>query len=148
MAIKTLNNEELYSLHFRHNNIESKYTQLLLYDAQTKNVTDITADGSTYSFTPGNIDLQKRFKIITTPAESEKSEENDVAVRVESQRIIVTNYKEESGVARLYNLSGNLLYSFTLDASIVTAFPEVQKGLYLIEIVTESKKVNKKALVR
>ncbi len=148
LAIKTLNNEELYSLHFRHNNIESKYTQLLLYDAQTKNVTDITADGSTYSFTPGNIDLQKRFKIITTPAESEKSEENDVAVRVESQRIIVTNYKEESGVARLYNLSGNLLYSFTLDASIVTAFPEVQKGLYLIEIVTESKKVNKKALVR
>jgi hypothetical protein len=60
----------------------------------------------------------------------------------------VANNSPEDGVARLYNLSGNLLYSYTLGASNVTAFPEVQKGLYLIEIVTESKKVNKKALVR
>lgn len=148
LAIQALNNDEFYTLHFRHNNLESKYAQLLLLDTQTKNVTDITADGSTYSFRVGNGDLSKRFRLITTPVEPDNDEDSDMSVRVDAQRIFVANNSPEDGVVHLYNLSGNLLYSYTLGASNITAFPEVQKGLYLIEIVTDSKKVNKKALVR
>lgn len=148
LAIRALDNDEFYTLHFRHNNMESKYAQLLLYDTQTKNVTDITADGSTYSFRAGNGDLSKRFRLITTPVEPDNDENTDISLHVEAQRIFVTNNSQEDGMARLYNLSGNLLYSFKLGASNVIAFPEVQKGLYLIEFVNESKKVNKKAMVR
>ncbi|MDD4490539.1 MAG: T9SS type A sorting domain-containing protein, partial [Paludibacter sp.] len=147
LAIRATNEEEFCMLHFRHTNIETKYAQLLLYDIQTNTITDITADGSSYGFRASPGDITKRFKILTMPVESENNEQEIFPAYVRSQRIYVNNYSTENGVVRLYNLSGSLLSSLQLNTENIAVFPKYDKGVYLIQVETDKRKVTQKVII-
>ena len=148
LAFHAANNQEFYTLHFRHTNLDQKYAQLLLYDAHTRRVTDITADGSTYTFRATDGDASKRFRLMTTAIEPDDNDDKNISVYVEAQRVFVSNNSQERGVVRIYNYSGNLLLTDALEVSNVTALPELPKGMYLIQIETDKRRVTRKALVR
>jgi hypothetical protein len=147
LAVQTPNDNEFYTLHFRHTNIETKYNQLLLHDLQTNTITDVTADGSNYGFRASAGDNSKRFKLITMGAEPGDITNNIFPAYVMSNRIFVNNFSLENGVVRLYNLSGSLLQSLSFNNTNITVFEELPKGVYLVQVETETQKITHKAIV-
>lgn len=147
LAVQTPNDNEFYTLHFRHTNIETKYNQLLLHDLQTNTITDVTADGSNYGFRASAGDNSKRFKLITMGAEPGNITNNIFPAYVMSNRIFVNNFSLENGVVRLYNLSGSLLQSLSFNNTNITVFEELPKGVYLVQVETETQKITHKAIV-
>lgn len=149
LAIRPVEGQQVYTLHFKHKNTEVVYEQMKLVDVQTGNVVDVTADGSTYTFITNEGDVANRFKIIAIPVDGGNAEENKINVFVESQRLFINNHREENGTVHLYDLSGQLMLSLPFEASTITAFPgELPKGMYLVRAETENWKVTLKAIVR
>ena len=70
LIVNPLAGQQVYTLHFRHSNTETAYEQLLLFDIQSGTVSDITTDGSTYTFIAREGNASNRFKLITAPLEA------------------------------------------------------------------------------
>jgi hypothetical protein len=148
LVIRPVEGQKAYTLHFSHTNIETVYEQLLLVDVQTGTVSDVTADGSTYTFIANVGDVTNRFKLITKYDEPGNDGDDDINILIESQRLFLNNNSQESGTVRVYNLSGRMLFSLPFEASNVTPFQvELPKGIYLVRAETENRKVTLKAIV-
>ncbi|MDO9633755.1 MAG: hypothetical protein Q7J05_01765 [Paludibacter sp.] len=148
LIVNPLAGQQVYTLHFRHSNTETAYEQLLLFDIQSGTVSDITTDGSTYTFIAREGNATNRFKLITTPLEA-GDEGDKISIFYDAQRIFMNNNTMESGTVRLYNLSGEMLYSLPFSAANVTGFPmQLPKGIYMVSAETKEWKVTQKAIVR
>jgi hypothetical protein len=148
LVVRPAEGEKAYTLHFSHTNIETAYERLLLVDIQTGTVSDVTADGSTYTFIVNAGDVANRFKLITKYAETGNVEDDNINIIIESQRLFLNNNSQESGTVCVYNLSGHMLFSLPFEASNVTAFQvELPKGMYLVRAETENQKITLKAIV-
>jgi hypothetical protein len=139
-----------YSMTFTHENTESEYPALYLIDLMNNDkVTDITLNGSTYSFTASaNGTYEKRFKIVTslgnvttTPTVNSKQ----LKVYSSNNTIFVQNPNDFIGELVICDLTSKVLQKLSFSANGITSFPmNLPAGAYIVkgkagfEIVTES----------
>ncbi|GAB1415685.1 hypothetical protein MASR2M117_10910 [Paludibacter sp.] len=147
LYFKPTQGEVNYKLHFKHSNTSDAYKQILLYDSETNKTIDITAEGSTYSFVSNKKELGARFKITTVLTKSyTKPKFSAFSV---SNQIFVNNYTNDIATMYLYNISGELITSGTMEVSGNSYFPvTLQKGLYIIRAEAESWREAQKIIVR
>lgn len=136
-----------YTLHFKHENIESVYTQIQLYDNVTKKLIDITDDDSEYTFTASKNDNPTRFKIITETVDYQTRNIFVYPMWVENKNIFIENNTTETGIARIYDISGQLIGTQIFNASSETKFNVIYSGIYIIQVETNQRKAAQKVIV-
>jgi len=136
-----------YTLYFKHTNITDIYKTITLYDSETNKTIDITADGSTYSFSSTINELASRFKITTSTSKTYKK--SRISAYCVSNQTFVNNLSYEDATMHLYTLSGELIYSYKLEASNTANLPvQLREGIYIIKAEAESWTDDQKIIVK
>ncbi len=142
---------DIYTLHFKHTDLEAKYSKLFLYDIENQEQVDISGNGSTYSFLVDESNTKERhFKILTQTVNYDEInyDKLDVEVYAYRQKIAVQNYMRESGTIRIYDLAGNMLITYPLNTMGITTLPySLEKGIYLVNIEVRGMQDTQKVLV-
>src|SRR5690606_7920593 len=99
-----------YQMTFSHNDIDRRYAKLYLHDLIENTVTDITDDGTVYSFTAESTPRAvNRFRIIARRTDSEQNaESNKINIISGDNTIYVENLTAKEAVVYLYDLSGRI----------------------------------------
>ena len=146
--------DSLYSLTFTHYNLESKYNNVYLVDSIAHTTTDITASGSTYSFTSLPTDtLIKRFKIVTntlltTKLNSVYSGNAALNVFSSKQTVFVDNKSDANGTLQIYDVAGRMILKFQFSARNVTSCQtSLPQGSYVAVAVTGKDRLTTKLVV-
>ena len=134
-----------YTLRFNHSNMADKYAQIFLTDLQTGTVTDITEDGSTYSFTANNeAAAEQRFLIGVQ--QKDVDNESDLTTGLEitqlHSNILISNRYDVNATVSVYNISGQLLSQMMVASLSNSSIPESNfaTGVYIIKALAEGKK--------
>lgn len=127
-----------YALTFNHSNTdETMYQCLYLVDLETNNVTEITADNSTYSFTAGNESAAgKRFVIISTPKEYDAAG-NLLNIYQHDKNILFVNGYDKEILINIYNTAGVFIRQLKLPYSgcVSVSENEFGSGVYVIKAI-------------
>jgi len=116
-----------YKLTFKHTN--SVYPELYLLDAETNSVTDISATGSTYSFTAAaSTTPVERFKIVTGTYITTGSADiaSDTKIFSNNNIVYVNNKTNFAGTLKLIDITGKTLLAKSIVANALTS---IETGL-------------------
>jgi len=161
-AVDDINNTELgfitgedtnYTLTFNHENIDQQYSALYLLDLVQGTTTDITANGSKYSFTAVKSTTPvKRFRIVTskeTQTDNQEIEVKKLNIYSSFKTIFVQNYSEYEGAIVITDLAGRILSSSKANANGLTTIPtDLIQGSYLVTVSTVKEKTTKQVIIR
>ena len=164
-TINDINNTELgfhagedsiYTLTFTNENLESSYKHIYLIDLLDSTTTEITENGSVYSFVAGSIDSPvKRFKIVTSIEKTKKDKKPDthhkgLKIFCSHKTIIIDNSGGEKGDLMLYDsVFGRLIKKTTFNANGITTIPmNVRDGLYVAKGVTKSEELTISVIIK
>ena len=141
-----------YTLTFTHVNTGSQYPGLYLKDLQENTITDITASGTTYSFTtPLTSPLVNRFKIVTSPGMvTNNSELADKGLKIynSKQTIMVQNPSDLTGKIIVMDISGRILNTVFMTANGITTIPTgLPSGTYLVKGITSTDETVKRIIL-
>lgn len=140
-----------YTLTFTHQNISSQYDGLYLEDLVENKTVDITASGSTYSFTAASTAAPvNRFRIVTsTPtAVDPVRTEGPLKVFTSGNTVFIQNSGSRSGEMVLYDMPGHSLQRATFGPNAITAIQtDAIPGAYVVTATTGNEKVNKKVII-
>lgn len=142
-----------YTFTFTHQNIESTYPSLYLFDTYTGSYTNITQSGTQYSFASSNTSTsESRFKIVTAIDETTKTSRmiNSGLRLYNSQKtFIIHNSTANQGKLELYDLAGRMVQVSTFSAnSTTTISASIPAGSYVAKAQTKSEKITLPILVR
>ena len=160
-AVDNMNNTELgfikgedtsYTLTFTHSNIESKYTNVYLFDQAINSTTDITQSGSTYTFDTQLTTQVNRFKIITSlgiSTENKSFENNSLRAYNSQQTIFVNNPSSLTGELMIYDLMGRAIQNYSVNASgLTTISTDLPTGAYVLKIATAKERITKQIIIQ
>ena len=141
-----------YTLKFTQQNIASTYGRVYLVDLLEGATTDITIDGSEYTFkavsspTPA-----KRFKLVTSTT-GNIGTTNSSLLKVYSTPgvIYVENLSDQKGQLTLYDMKGVALKTMTFSANNLTSIStqDVLPGAYIGKAQTINQVTNEKLIIR
>jgi len=143
-----------YTLKFTQQNVAAAYNKVYLMDLLEGYITDITADGSEYSFsaesTPAPV---KRFKIVTNIGfTTSKTEIGNGQLKVynSNQTLFVENLSDQKGTLTLYDLKGIVLKIVPYNANKVTYISTqgLIPGAYLAKAQNGINQVIEKIIIR
>jgi len=135
-AIADVNNTELgfrpgtgthYTLTFTHSRLQEKYDALYLQDLVAGTFTDISADGSTYSFTATATQPEKRFRLLSSapaPAALSTVADHTGTLKVFStggNTVFVHNTGNQTGELSIYDIAGKLVSNFSYGANTISS---------------------------
>ncbi|MDH8701421.1 hypothetical protein M2138_000763 [Dysgonomonadaceae bacterium PH5-43] len=135
-----------YTLKFKHENIDDVYENIYLLDLQTGITTDITAEGSTYSFTATNeTEAEKRFVISV-----KKDLTGLLEINQSGSDMFLQNNHATDGIITVHNLWGQKIMTRTFPAFSSTTLSEddLPKGVYILSIEVEDEKLSKKVIIK
>jgi hypothetical protein len=127
--------ETMLNMKFLHQNTDLKYTKVYLHDLFTNKITDISDDGSAYSFTSksGNQPVN-RFRILT----SVNSYDNDdlrFSIQKTADMLYIHNISVVAGKVYLYDTAGKLIGNRVLNAMSMAPFRVDVSGVYVLKIM-------------
>ena len=143
-----------FTLKFTQQNITSAYSKVYLMDLVEGDITDITADGSEYSFsaesTPTPI---QRFKIVTsTGSITGKTGIADGKINVfySNETLFIENFSDQKGTLILYDMKGIAVKAAKFDANKVTYISTqgLTPGAYLAKTGNGINQVTAKIIIR
>ena len=148
--------DSIYTLTFTNENLESSYKNIYLIDLLDSTTTEITENGSVYSFVAGSIDSPvKRFKIVTSIEKTKKDKKPDthhkgLKIFCSHKTIIIDNSGGEKGDLMLYDsVFGRLIKKTTFNANGITTIPmNVRDGLYVAKGVTKSEELTISVIIK
>ena len=148
--------DSIYTLTFTNENLESSYKHIYLIDLLDSTTTEITENGSVYSFVAGSIDSPvKRFKIVTSIEKTKKDKKPDthhkgLKIFCSHKTIIIDNSGGEKGDLMLYDsVFGRLIKKTTFNANGITTIPmNVRDGLYVAKGVTKSEELTISVIIK
>lgn len=142
--------ETAFKLKFTHQNTDLKYSSLYLIDMVAGTVTDISESGSEYSFTSVSTDAVDRFKIVTSTTDAETvSNDESMNVYQSGDQLVVVNKANEAGVLSVYNMMGKRILIRNIDSNSKAFIAErLQKGSYIVNLVSGSDKISKCVIVK
>jgi hypothetical protein len=141
-----------YTLKFTHENSTSQYSSLYLVDLQENTTTDITASGTTYTFSAVQTSQPvNRFKIVTSQeitTNNPKTENKGLMIFNSKQTIIVQNSSNFAGKILIVDVSGRILSSVFMKANGITTIPtDLSAGTYLIKGFTSMEESDKLIII-
>ena len=142
-----------YTFTFTHQNIESTYSSLYLFDTYTGGYTNITESGTQYSFTSSNTSLaESRFKIVTSiDNTTQTSEMKNSGIKLNNYQntIFIHNSTAEDGMLELFDLAGKIVQAFPFNANMTTKMPtSISAGSYIAKAQTKIDKVTLPIIIR
>lgn len=144
-----------YTLTFTHHNSTARYSNIYLVDSVSQKTTDITASGSTYTFTSLPTDtVIKRFKIVTTveiatPVISTYASTNPLKVFSSQRTIFVDNKSGESGTLQVYDVAGKAVGQYPFPAGQVSTIRTgLLPGVYMAKACTKKNKISGQLMIR
>jgi len=139
-----------YTLTFAHQNITGKYTSIFLVDLLENKTVDITANGSTYSFTAESTPAPtKRFVIATRNTKSDTpAADTQLTILATGNIVLVQNLSNQGGELNVYDMVGHFIKKATFGAYGVTAIEiGAIPGVYIAKAATATGKVSKKFII-
>ena len=145
-----------YTLRFHHQNMNDNYADIYLLDLMNNTTTNITSDGSEYTFAAGAIAPDSiRFKILTAPqmtteskAEKQSAKYGLTVLNIQNC-IVVQNRSELKGLIELSDLSGRSIdKQMIAPHSIISISNKIPQGTYIINIHTDKVRLTEKIIIR
>ncbi|MDP4239677.1 MAG: hypothetical protein Q8904_09455, partial [Bacteroidota bacterium] len=141
-----------YILKFTHENLNGKYSNLYLIDLQENTTTDITASGTTYSFSAAKTTQPvNRFKIVTNADLTTNAStigNVDLKIFCSQQTIFVQNSLDCNGQILIYDVSGRIIKTTPMGANCITTIPATfPKGTYLVKGITPAQESTKLIII-
>ncbi|MDD3321130.1 MAG: IPT/TIG domain-containing protein [Paludibacter sp.] len=141
-----------YSLKFTHQNTALAYGKLYLVDLLTGTTTDITADGSEYSFTAETSpEATKRFKIVTTITENQGIADKEQLKIYNSDGVLyIQNFSNQRGEFTLYDIKGVAIKRVQFEGNKLSTVSTqgLMPGAYVGKAETASLLKNEKLIIR
>ncbi|MDD2798586.1 MAG: T9SS type A sorting domain-containing protein [Bacteroidales bacterium] len=121
-----------------HQNTNQVYDKIYIEDLVTNTTTDITASGSTLSFTAAASDPVKRFRIVTNTTGTELYQATRlINIYNRSNIIYLNNKSDQGGQIDIYDELGHCLLKTTFTPNSTTTIPtSLTHGVYLIKART------------
>ncbi|NDP21332.1 MAG: T9SS type A sorting domain-containing protein [Paludibacter sp.] len=135
-----------YTFTFTHENIESAYSTLYLFDSNTGEYKNITQTGTQYTFTSSNTSpIENRFKIVTAIDQTTKTTihpNSGLKVYNSQKTIVIQNSTVHNGTLELYDLSGRIVLVKPFNANAVTRISTaITAGSYIVKAITKTDKI-------
>jgi len=158
-AVEDINNTVLgfqagqdkdYTLTFTHQNLADKYSGVFLVDLVENKTIDITASGSTYSFTAESSPTPvKRFIIATRDIENETAIGNtQLKVLVTGNIVLVQNSGNQNGELSIFDIMGHFIKKTFFGSYGVTAVQIGSiSGVYIATAIAGNEKVSTKVII-
>lgn len=133
---------DTYTMTFTNENIESQYAILYLIDLFDNNkVTDITASGSTYTFTSDATSTpEKRFKIVTnlgTVTDNPTINVAELKIYCSQNTLFVNNQSAVPGTLNIYDIAGRFIQNILFSANNISSLPiNLPAGSYILKAKT------------
>lgn len=143
-----------YSITFTNSGMSSVYDKIYLVDVIENKVTDVTQNGSVYSFvsqpTPTPV---SRFRIITNNTNYTETpivnNATDMTVFSSEKTIFVNNTTSFGGELKVFCNSGVLLKTFPFSANAISILPTtLPVGVYVVQLKTAQTEITKKVVLR
>lgn len=142
LSFKAQKGVTVYTVSFDHTNLEQKYHALFLTDLKTGVTKDVTANGSSYSFTANNEEnVEKRFLLSTIDKSGiDEMKEGRISVYQHDGNIFISNYFNEKVHVDIYNTAGMLMQRFEMKPLSNTSISESRfaQGVYTIRMDVEN----------
>ncbi|MDL2256845.1 T9SS type A sorting domain-containing protein [Bacteroidales bacterium OttesenSCG-928-I14] len=135
ISFKAETGKNNYMLVFNHENMDLKYRHIFLKDLKTKEIVEITDNGSSYQFYADNYDTaEKRFSILTSES-GIPNDEYRLNITQSNDRIIVENEYDKEAVISIYNTLGRLVYTAEMAGLSEKLIPcnSFLSGIYIIK---------------
>ncbi len=142
-------NDRDFTLKFTHQNINLICSKLNLVDMVDNKVIDVTATGSTYTFSSNPSDPVKRFKITTGTTENERvSTDNNLDVFARQNAICINNRNASDAKVALYDEIGRCISNNIAAANSQSELPvTLAKGVYILRISIDSNHFSKRIVL-
>jgi hypothetical protein len=136
--------ETLLQMKFMHQNIDIKYGKIYLHDLITNKITDISEDGSVYSFSskPGNQPVN-RFRILTSNIVDEV-EDYRFNIQKTSGMLYVHNMSDAAGRVYLYDTTGKQIGNSMLNPLSMSPIRVNNSGVYVLKVVYPDQTISRK----
>ena len=137
-----------YTMKFTHENTDAIYQKIILYDMVAKTSTDITANGSTYTFSAATTpEPVNRFKIFEN-----KVNANETTTRVNIFNLgntlnIAYNGAEQANIF-LYDLAGRKVAQRKIQPNAIEAFGVQNQKVYIVKLVANNEILTQKILIK
>ncbi len=143
----TIAQDEICTLIFTHQNLQSRYENLYLYDMEENEYVDISKNETQYSFfAPKATTAVNRFKIVTAPGMTTNNityGSNDIQVFSNQNTVYVRNATNEIANLSLYDLAGRVIMQKQMEPkSTTTTNVPFETGLYVAKVVGKTTTVN------
>ena len=139
-----------YTLTFNHSNTNLKYSNLYLIDLHTNTTTDITQNGTTYTFNASATTPITRFKIVSSPniTTDLKATYGSFKIFGSGQTIFVENSTNSIGNLSIYDLSGRIIERHSINSTGMTTINTVLiAGSYIIKVTSKTENITKKIII-
>lgn len=142
--------DDEYTITFTQQNVDRKYEKLYLYDVINNSMTDITASGSTYTFSVSEASRTtiNRFRILTKQTDIDNSGQNNFTTFVSDNKIYVQNGSPLVARINLFDLSGRKIQTKQLAANDVESFNVKPQQTYIIQATTEDEDFSQKIIIQ
>jgi len=146
--------DTLYRLTFTHLNMNLKYSRVFLVDSVAQKTTDITPNGSIYTFAALSTDtVIKRFKIVADTNRSTNKilfspGDSSLVVFNSQKTIFVDNKSDAGGTLQVVDITGRLVKKFPFSANEVTTLrTTLPQGSYVAVAVTKKNKLTTRIIM-
>ena len=142
-----------YKLTFTHQNTDKRYKEIYLVDLLENKTTDITSNGSEYSFTsiPTPTPV-KRFKIVTVSDIGTGTPHVGSLVKIFNSNgiLFVQNNTDNSGSLTLYNMNGVAVKKIEYKANEITTIStsNLLPGAYIAKASTNQEMITERIIIR
>jgi len=153
-AVNDLNNsvlgfragvDSVYTLKFEHKNTELKYQSIYLLDTKTDVLTDITANGSTYTFKAFNkTTSEDRFRIVSTPLNTTST----VNVFAADYQLFIKKLADVNAVVKITDVAGHVLFNEKIEGRSLFTLPVSDQTVYIVTVTTNEGTSSQKLIVR
>lgn len=142
-----------YTLEFSHSKeLTDAYSELYLYDRETGITTDISASGSTYSFSADDtsIPASNRFLLQTRASSSlDDIVASDISIRSKDGQVQIQNNSGSKLSIRVTDTAGRLVSSSTVEAnSTVNLGSKFAPGIYIINAEGTGNSISQKTAIQ
>ncbi len=151
-----------YTITFTHKNTELAYPNgIYLMDLVANKTVNVSENGSTYTFTvnsssgvkgakaPAEFEVT-RFKLVTSPGFTTEfnSINNEIKVFVSEKSIIFDNQTEKQAQMTLFDVTGKVVMSKSVQQGVSTVNVNVPAGTYIVQIIADRTNIKSSIIIK
>ncbi len=151
-----------YTMTFTHNNTELAYPNgIYLMDLVANKTVNVSENGATYTFTENGalqingskapaVSEVTRFKIVTSPGFTTdvNNTSNEIKVFVSEKNIVFDNQTEKQAQMKLYDVTGKVVMSSTVQAGVSSVNVNVPAGTYIVQVVADRTNIKSSLIIK